>query len=64
MKAVHGSWNVRASAVFGAMLDRCFENLQRAKLVDVERSLASSANGIELAQRVHRLESGEFPLNA
>jgi hypothetical protein len=55
---------VRASAVFGAMLDRCFENLQRAKLVDVERSLASSANGIELAQRLHRLESGEFPLNA
>lgn len=45
-------------------MDRCFERLQRAQIVDVERSLANSANERELSQRVHRLTSGEFPLNA
>jgi hypothetical protein len=64
MKTVDGPWNVRASAVLSAVIDRCFDNLRRAKLVDVERLLADSANERELSQRVHRLESGEFPLNA
>lgn len=64
MKNFGTAWNVRAAAAAGAMIDRCFERLQRARLVDVERSLSSAANERELAQRVHRLESGEFPLHA
>lgn len=64
MKTFSSAWRVRAAGVLGSMMDRCFDRLQRAQLVDVERSLANSANERELSQRVHRLASGEFPLNA
>ena len=64
MNTFGNSWRSRAAGVIGSMMDRCFERLQRAQIVDVERSLANSANERELSQRVHRLTSGEFPLNA
>ncbi|MDH4115176.1 MAG: hypothetical protein OEU89_06865 [Burkholderiaceae bacterium] len=64
MNTFGNSWRTRAASVMGSMMDRCFERLQRAQLIDVERSLASSANERELSQRVHRLTSGEFPLHA
>ena len=64
MKTLGSTWRVRAAGVLGSMMDGCFERLQRAQLVDVERSLANCANERELSQRLHRLESGEFPLNA
>lgn len=64
MNTFGNSWRSRAAAVMESMMDRCFERLQRAQLVDVERSLANCANERELSQRVHRLASGEFPLNA
>jgi hypothetical protein len=45
------------------LIDRLFERLEREQLKDVERSLAGATNERELAQRVHRLEAGEAPLN-
>lgn len=53
------------SSVVGAvsgLLDRLFESLERAKLKDLERSIARAANEREVSQRVHRLEAGEAPL--
>jgi hypothetical protein len=53
------------SSVVGAvsgLLDRLFESLERAKLMDLERSIARAANEREVSQRVHRLEAGEAPL--
>jgi hypothetical protein len=43
------------------LLDRLFEGLERAKLKDLERSIARAANEREVSQRVHRLEAGEAP---
>lgn len=45
------------------LLDRLFESLERAKLKDLERSIARAANEREVSQRVHRLEAGEASLN-
>lgn len=44
-------------------VERLFESLERAKLKDLERSIARAANEREVSQRVHRLETGEAPLN-
>jgi len=44
------------------LLDRLFESLERAKLKDLERSIARAANERAVSQRVHRLEAGEAPL--
>ena len=44
-----------------AWIDRLFETLERAKLKDLERSIARAANEREVSQRVHRLEAGEAP---
>jgi len=56
--------NARSSVVGGlrGLLDRLFESLERAKLMDLERSIARAANEREVSQRVHRLEAGEAPL--
>ena len=55
--------NERSSVVGGlrALLERLFESLERAKLKDLERSIARAANEREVSQRVHRLETGEAP---
>lgn len=55
--------NERSSVVGGlrALLERLFESLERAKLKDLERSIARAANEREVSQRVHRLEAGETP---
>jgi hypothetical protein len=55
--------NERSSVVGGlrALLERLFEGLERAKLKDLERSIARAANEREVSQRVHRLETGEAP---
>ena len=55
--------NERSSVVVGlrALLERLFESLERAKLKDLERSIARAANEREVSQRVHRLEAGEAP---
>ena len=55
--------NERSSVVGGlrALLERLFESLERAKLKDLERSIARAANEREVSQRVHRLEAGEAP---
>jgi hypothetical protein len=45
------------------VIDRVFESLERAKLKDLERSIARAANEREVSQRVHRLEAGETPLS-
>lgn len=45
------------------LIDRLFENLERAKLKDLERSIARAANEREVSQRVHRLETGDVPLS-
>jgi hypothetical protein len=45
------------------VIDRVFESLERAKLKDLERSIARAANEREVSQRVHRLEAGEAPLS-
>ena len=44
------------------LLERLFESLERAKLKDLERSIARAANEREVSQRVHRLEAGEASL--
>jgi hypothetical protein len=44
-----------------ALLELLFESLERAKLKDLERSIARAANEREVSQRVHRLEAGETP---
>ncbi len=44
-----------------AWIGRLFETLERAKLKDLERSIARAANEREVSQRVHRLEAGETP---
>lgn len=49
------------STVVRAWIDRLFETLERAKLKDLERSIARAANEREVSQRVHRLEAGEAP---
>ena len=49
------------SDVVRAWIDRLFETLERAKLKDLERSIARAANEREVSQRVHRLEAGEAP---
>lgn len=46
------------------MIDRLFESLERSQLKDLERSIARAANEREVSQRVHRLETGDAPLNA
>lgn len=46
------------------LIDRLFENLERAKLRDLERLIARASNEREVSQRVHRLESGETPFSA
>jgi hypothetical protein len=51
----------KATAV-RAWIDRLFETLERAKLKDLERSIARAANEREVSQRVHKLEAGEAPL--
>src|SRR5512137_1161337 len=55
--------NERSSVASGlrALLERLFESLERAKLRDLERSIARAANEREVSQRVHRLEAGESP---
>jgi hypothetical protein len=55
--------NEESSVVGGlrALLERLFEGLERAKLKDLERSIARAANEREVSQRVHRLETGEAP---
>ena len=55
--------NERSSVEGGVrgLLDRLFETLERAKLKDLERSIARAANEREVSQRVHRLEAGEAP---
>jgi hypothetical protein len=55
--------NEGSSVVSGlrALLERLFESLERAKLKDLERSIARAANEREVSQRVHRLEAGETP---
>jgi hypothetical protein len=52
--------SMKSSAV-RAWIDRLFESLERAKLKDLERSIARAANEREVSQRVHRLEAGETP---
>jgi hypothetical protein len=52
--------STKSSAV-RAWIDRLFESLERAKLKDLERSIARAANEREVSQRVHRLEAGETP---
>ena len=56
--------NETSSVVGGVrgLLDRLFETLERAKLKDLERSVAQAANEREVSQRVHKLEAGEGPL--
>jgi hypothetical protein len=56
--------NEKSSIVGGVrgLLDRLFETLERAKLKDLERSIARAANEREVSQRVHKLEAGEAPL--
>ena len=56
--------NERSSVVGGVrgLLDWLFETLERAKLKDLERSIARAANEREVSQRVHKLEAGEAPL--
>jgi len=49
------------SSAVRAWIDRLFETLERAKLKDLERSIARAANEREVSQRVHRLEAGEAP---
>jgi len=49
------------SSAVRAWIDRLFETLERAKLKDLERSIARAANEREVSQRVHRLEAGESP---
>ena len=61
-EAMSNDGSVVASGVRG-LLDRLFERLERAKLKDLERSIARAANEREVSQRVHRLEAGESPLN-
>jgi len=61
-EAMGNGGSVVASGVRG-LLDRLFERLERAKLKDLERSIARAANEREVSQRVHRLEAGEAPLN-
>jgi hypothetical protein len=61
-EAMGNDGSVVASGVRG-LLDRLFERLERAKLKDLERSIARAANEREVSQRVHRLEAGEAPLN-
>lgn len=46
------------------LIDRLFESLERSQLKDLERSIARAANEREVSQRVHRLETGDAPLNA
>ena len=55
--------NEGSSAVSGlrALIERLFESLERAKLKDLERSIARAANEREVSQRVHQLEAGETP---
>ncbi|MGE5160616.1 MAG: hypothetical protein ACM3O5_03840 [Betaproteobacteria bacterium] len=55
--------NERSSVAGGlrGLLERLFESLERAKLRDLERSIARAANEREVSQRVHRLEAGETP---
>jgi molybdopterin converting factor small subunit len=55
--------NESSSVVSGlrALLERLFESLERAKLKDLERSIARAANEREVSQRVHRLEAGDTP---
>ena len=50
------------SSAVRAWIDRLFETLERAKLKDLERSIARAANEREVSQRVHRLEAGEVAL--
>ena len=53
--------STKSSAV-RKLIDRLFESLERAKLKDLERSIARAANEREVSQRVHRLETGDAPL--
>jgi hypothetical protein len=46
-----------------SLIDRLFENLERAQLKDIERSIAAASNEREVSQRVHRLEAGHAPLS-
>ncbi len=54
--------NTSKATVVRAWIDRLFETLERAKLKDLERSIARAANEREVSQRVHKLEAGEAPL--
>lgn len=54
--------NSSKATVVRAWIDRLFETLERAKLKDLERSIARAANEREVSQRVHKLEAGEAPL--
>jgi hypothetical protein len=54
--------STKASAI-SRWIERLFEGLERAKLKDLERSIARAANEREVSQRVHRLEAGEAPLH-
>jgi len=58
--------NERSSiaVVLRGMIDRLFESLERSQLKDLERAIARAANEREVSQRVHRLETGDAPLNA
>ena len=49
------------SSALREWVDQLFESLERAKLKDLERSIARAANEREVSQRVHRLEAGETP---
>ena len=53
--------NSSKSTAVRAWIDRLFETLERAKLKDLERSIARAANEREVSQRVHKLEAGEAP---
>jgi hypothetical protein len=69
MESIFGSTNGEAMSNKGSsivsglrdLLERLFESLERAKLKDLERSIARAANEREVSQRVHRLEAGEAP---
>jgi hypothetical protein len=52
-----------AIAALRGLVDRAFKRLEREQLGDIERAIAGAANERELSQRVHRLETGEAPLN-
>jgi hypothetical protein len=52
------------AVVLRGMIDRLFESLERSQLKDLERAIARAANEREVSQRVHRLETGDAPLNA